>query len=69
MATVQHRIRENDVIGLREAVGAWPAGTIGAVVSERGDAKLIEIADERGQMLDLISLLEPRLKLIAKHSY
>lgn len=68
MATVKQRIKENDVIELREAVGAWPAGTIGAVVSERGDAKLIEIADERGQMLDLISVLEPRLKLIAKHS-
>jgi hypothetical protein len=68
MATVKQRIRENDVIELRETVGAWPAGTIGAVVSERGDAKLIEIADERGQMLDLISVLEPRLKLIAKHS-
>lgn len=68
MATVKQRIRENDVIELRETVGTWPAGTIGAVVSERGDAKLIEIADERGQMLDLISVLEPRLKLIAKHS-
>lgn len=68
MATVQHRIKENDVIELREAVGLWPAGTIGAVVSEQGDAKLIEIADERGQMLDLVSVLEPRLKLIAKHS-
>lgn len=61
-------IKENDVVELREAFNGWPAGTIGAVVSERGEAKLIEIADEQGQMLDMVSISEPQLKLIAKHS-
>lgn len=68
MATVSTRIRENDVVELRKPVGNWPAGRIGAVVSERGVSKLIEIADDRGQMLDLISVSESDLKLIEKHS-
>jgi hypothetical protein len=68
MATVKHAIGEIDVVELLKPVGKWPAGTRGAVVSDHGDVKLVEIADEQGVMLDLISVAEPRLKLIAKYS-
>lgn len=69
-------IRENDAVELLEAVeavdadGSWPAGTVGTVISERGEWKLVEIAEERppGQTLDLISVNEARLKLLAKYS-
>ncbi len=67
-------IRENDVVELLDAVdkvdgaGSWPAGTVGAVVSDHGDVKLLEIADDRGVMLDLISVPEARLKLVVKYS-
>jgi hypothetical protein len=68
MATVKHAISENDFVGLLDAVGEWPAGTTGTVVDEHGEHKLIEISDDQGQMLDLISVTEPRLRLISKHS-
>jgi len=66
MATrVKHTIGEIDVVAFTEAIdktdysdatGAWPPGTEGTVVSDYGD------------MLDLISVTEDRLKLIEKHS-
>lgn len=68
MAIVRHAINENDFIGLREAVGRWPAGTTGTVVSDYGDVKLVEVSNERGEMLDLIQVPEPRLNLLPKHS-
>ena len=69
MATVKHAIGEIDFVELLDAVGRWPAGTRGTVVDERGEWKQIEISDDQGQMLDLISVAEPRLRLIAKHSH
>lgn len=39
MTAAKDVIKENDVVELRDPVGKWPAGTIGAVVSERGEAK------------------------------
>lgn len=74
MATVKQAIRENDVVALVEVidkvegVGRWPAGTTGTVVSERGEWKLIEISDECGVALDYVSVAEPRLELVARHS-
>lgn len=76
MALVKQMIRENDVVELLDAIdkvegaGKWPAGTTGTVVSDHGDVKLVEIAEERppGQMLDLISVGEARLKLVAKYT-
>jgi len=76
MAIVKQMIRENDVVELLDSVdkvdgaGSWPAGTVGAVVSDHGDVKLVEIAEDRppGQTLDLISVGETRLKLVAKYS-
>jgi hypothetical protein len=64
MAVAQERITEHDVVALRSAVGKWPAGTEGTIVSERGAFKLIEVADDLGQMLDLISVAEPELDLV-----
>jgi hypothetical protein len=68
MATVKHAIGEIDVVELLDQIGKWPVGTQGTVVDERGEWKQLEIADEQGVMLDLISAAEPRLKLIAKYS-
>lgn len=70
MALINTRIKENDAVELRKPVGKWPAGRLGAVVFEMGPSKLIEIADDNGQMLDLISVPERDLELIksAGHS-
>jgi len=74
MATVKHAIGEIDVVELIQPIpktqdpGSWPAGTTGTVVSDHGEVKLLEISDEKGQMLDLISVPEARLKLRTKHS-
>jgi hypothetical protein len=68
MATVKQALHENDVVELLDSIGQWPAGRLGAIVSDYGDVKLVEIADEKGVMLDLIQVAEPRLKLISKHS-
>ena len=74
--SITQAIHENDVVELVDAVektqeeGQWPAGTIGAVVAEHDQHKLIEISDAEhyGQMLDMVSVTEDRLKLIEKHS-
>jgi hypothetical protein len=68
MATVGQKIREFDSVELLDPVDGWPAGTQGAVVDEIGESRQIEIADDRGQMLDLVSVSESRLKLLSKHS-
>jgi hypothetical protein len=76
MPLVKQAIHENDVVELIDPVektqedGQWPTGTRGAVVAERDQHKLIEISDDDnyGQMLDLVSVTEDRLKLISKHS-
>lgn len=68
--TAKQMVRENDAVELLDAVdkvdldGTWSAGTIGTVVSERGESKLVEIADERGVTLDYVSVPEARLKLV-----
>jgi hypothetical protein len=75
MTTVKYAIGEHDVVALIDPVkktkdpGNWPTGTVGAVVSDYGDVKLIEVANDRGEMLDLIQVRELRLKLIAKSAH
>jgi hypothetical protein len=70
--TAKQMVRENDAVELLDAVdkvdldGTWPAGTIGTVVSERGESKLVEIADERGVSVDYVSVPEARLKLVGE---
>ena len=74
MTSVKQAIHENDVVELTRAVdkiqgtGQWPAGTIGAVVAEHSEHKMIEIANERGEALDFISQTQDQLKLVAKYS-
>jgi hypothetical protein len=71
-----YAIHENDVVELTQPVlkvqgtGHWPADTRGTVVAEHGEYKLIEISDDAnyGQMLDMVSVTENRLKLITKYS-
>jgi len=54
MATTKRTISEHDVVELREQVGAWPAGTRGAVISVYDDALLVEIAGPGGKTLDMV---------------
>ena len=66
MATLDQKISEHDVVTLRRQIGSWPSGRDGTVVAEQGPWKLIEIADEQGSMLDLISVLDADLDVIWK---
>lgn len=74
MATVKQTIGEVDVVSFVEAVnktegvGEWPAGTVGAVVIDYGDNKMVEIANERGETLDLPVVSVEKLELVTKHS-
>lgn len=63
MATVKHAISEHDVVVLRERVGAWPAGTTGAVVSVYDDALLVEIADPDGKTLETVRVPASQLSV------
>ncbi|MGN6664965.1 MAG: hypothetical protein ACTHK6_12300 [Solirubrobacterales bacterium] len=65
MAITSSKITENDVVELTRPAGRWPAGTQGTAVSDHGSSKLVEISDERGQMLDLVEVAERHLKLVA----
>jgi hypothetical protein len=56
MAPIKHAICEHDVVALREAVGSWPAGTRGAVVSVYDDALLVEIVGSDGETLDTVQV-------------
>ncbi|HVO55009.1 MAG TPA: hypothetical protein VMT37_11420 [Solirubrobacterales bacterium] len=67
MAIADSKITENDYVELRSAVGRWPAGTRGTAVLDHGESKLIEVSDERGQMLDLFEVSAADLKLISQH--
>ncbi|HWM55906.1 MAG TPA: hypothetical protein VNO20_11015 [Solirubrobacterales bacterium] len=67
MATVKQSIGEVDVVSFNEAIGKWPAGTRGAVVIDYGEDKMVEIANERGEMLDLPIVHVDKLELISKH--
>jgi hypothetical protein len=68
MAITKQTIKEIDVVELLDSVGGWPAGTVGTVVHDLGQWKQIEISDDRGVMLDLVSVQAPQLRLVAKHS-
>jgi hypothetical protein len=56
MTTVKHAISEHDVVILREPIGAWTAGTSGAVISLYGATALVEITDPHGKTLDTIQV-------------
>jgi hypothetical protein len=61
MTTVKHAISEHDVVILREPVGTWPAGTVGAVISAYGATMLVEITGPGGKTLDTIQVSADRL--------
>jgi hypothetical protein len=65
MRVTRPQITENDVVELTRAIGRWPAGTRGAVVSDHGAWKLIEVSDDQGVMLDLLDVEEGDPRLIA----
>ena len=80
----QQAIGEIDVVAFTKAIdkdetltrapdedrgtGQWPAGTEGTVVSDYGDHKMIEIVNDAGETLDLVTVPVEHLKLIEKHS-
>ena len=66
MVTTKHAISEHDVVVLRESVGAWPAGTTGAVISAYDDTLLVEITGPGGKTLDTIQA--PAARLDVKHA-
>jgi hypothetical protein len=77
MSTDKPTIGEVDVVAFTEAIdktnysdatGAWPVDTIGAVVSDYGDHKEVEISDDRGVALDFPVVRVEQLKLVEKHS-
>jgi hypothetical protein len=71
MATVKQAIREHDVVALldpidkAEAAGSWSMGTVGTVLDQRGELRLVEIADQGGVTLDYVVVTADRLELVA----
>jgi predicted dinucleotide-binding enzyme len=63
MSSVKHAISEHDVVVLSEPVGAWPAGTTGAVVSVYDGVVLVEITSADGESLDTLQVSADRLQL------
>ena len=75
MATItKQTIGEHDVVAFTEPIakdestGTWPAGTIGAVISDYDEAKLIDIVGENGETLDMPTVPVEKLELVEKHS-
>jgi Domain of unknown function (DUF4926) len=74
MATIEQIIGEVDVVAFERPIkkvdgpGNWPTGTMGAVVSDYGDHKEIEIVNELGETLDLVIVPVEQLKLVKKYS-
>ena len=66
MVAADQKITEYDVVALKRFIRTWPAGTRGAVLSDYGSAKLIEISDDEGQELDMFVASEEDLELV-KH--
>ena len=67
----RHQICEHAIVRLRRPVGNWQLGTEGTVVAAKGASKLVEIADEQGNMLDLVTVIDGDLDLVwspAEHS-
>ena len=70
MATVEHAIEEHDVVAIREAVDAWPAGTEGTVVSMYDTAALVEVSwtEPPEKIFDyLITVPFEKLELVRSH--
>jgi hypothetical protein len=66
--SLSQEIKEIDVVALREPVGHWPAGAEGTVVHDFGEDKMLEMAGERDDPLDLPIVPAAKLKLVVKYS-
>ena len=66
MAVVDQGIKELDVVSFTEPVGRWPIGTTGTVVMDLGRNKVVEVANEHGEALDLPTVPAAKLDLIAR---
>jgi hypothetical protein len=66
---IRHEIEEIDVVILTEPVGHWPAGAEGTVVIDHGEMKLLEMAGEYEDPLDLPLVHRDKLKLVAKYHH
>ncbi|HSZ69967.1 MAG TPA: hypothetical protein VK756_06375 [Solirubrobacteraceae bacterium] len=70
---VKQAIYEHDVVALTdtvaraESVGTWPAGTIGTVIGDYGEHKLIDIANRRGETVDMPVVTVEKLELVSRH--
>ncbi len=45
-----------DVVELGDARGKWPVGTSGTVVETSGEEAIVEITDEHGKTLELLTV-------------
>jgi hypothetical protein len=50
-----------DVVALGVDTGRWRAGTVGTVIESDSELALVEISDQRGHTLDLITVTHPNL--------
>jgi hypothetical protein len=64
---IRQEIEEIDVVALAEPVGHWPAGAEGTVVMDFGEEKMLEMAGDREDPLDLPIVHRDKLKLIGKY--
>jgi hypothetical protein len=64
---IRHEIEEIDVVVLTEPVGHWQAGAEGTVVMDFGEEKLLEMAGEVADPLDLPVVHRDKLRLVAKY--
>jgi hypothetical protein len=64
---IRQEIEEIDVVVLTEAIGHWPVGAEGTVVMDFGEEKLLEMAGEVEDPLDLPVVHRDKLRLIAKY--
>jgi hypothetical protein len=48
--------QELDVVRLDAATDRWPAGTEGTLVDAFSHGGVVEVSDEQGRMLDLVSV-------------
>jgi hypothetical protein len=64
---IRQEIEEIDVVVLTEPVGHWPVGAEGTVVMDFGEEKLLEMAGEVEDPLDLPVVHRDKLRLIEKY--
>jgi len=64
---IRQEIEEIDVVVLTEPIEHWPAGAEGTVVMDFGAEKLLEMAGEIEDPLDLPVVHRDKLRLIAKY--